>query len=42
MVIVTPIWQKLSNVEHKKSLIVTHYWQLLSQIIGGLLIVKNI
>jgi hypothetical protein len=43
VVIVTHIWQKLSNVEHKKMLIVTHYWQLFSQIIGETsLIVRNI
>jgi len=27
-VIVTHIWQKLKTIEHKKMLIVTHYWQL--------------
>ena len=43
MVIVTDIWQKLSNVEHEMMLIVTHYWQLFSQIFGKtLLIVTNI
>jgi hypothetical protein len=43
MVIVTPIWQKLSSVEHKKLLIVRNFWQLFSQIIGEtLLIVTHI
>jgi hypothetical protein len=31
MVIVTPIWQKLSSVEHKKMLIVKNYWQLFQE-----------
>jgi hypothetical protein len=43
VVIVTPIWQKLSSVERNVMLIITHYWQLLSEIIGEtLLLVKNI
>jgi len=32
--VVTDIWQKLSSVEHNDIIIVTYYWQLLSQIIG--------
>jgi hypothetical protein len=32
--VVRNIWQKLSSFEHKKMLIVTHYWQLFSQIFG--------
>jgi hypothetical protein len=39
MVIVTPIWQKLSSVEQKMVLIVTHYWQLFPQIIGETLLI---
>jgi hypothetical protein len=27
LVIVTPIWQKLNNIEHKKTLIVTNIWR---------------
>ena len=43
MVIVTHIWQKLSSVERKVTLIVTNFWQLFSQIFGEtLLIVTNI
>jgi hypothetical protein len=43
MVIVRNIGQKLSSVEHKKMLIVTHFWPLFSQICGEtLLIVRNI
>jgi hypothetical protein len=34
LVIVTHIWQKLSNVEHEITLIVTHIWQLFSEIFG--------
>jgi hypothetical protein len=34
MVIVINIWQKLSSVEHKVTLIVTDFWQLFSQIFG--------
>jgi hypothetical protein len=34
LVIVTHIWQKLSNVERKVTLIVTNFWQLFSQIFG--------
>jgi hypothetical protein len=42
LVIVTFIWQKLSNVEHKLMLLVKNYWQLFSHIIGEtLLIVRN-
>jgi len=33
-VIVTPIWQKLSNVERSVTLIVMDFWQLFSQIFG--------
>lgn len=32
--IVRDIWQKLSNIERKVSLIVTHFWQLFSRIFG--------
>jgi hypothetical protein len=43
MVIVTNIWQKLNNIEHKKMLIVRNFWQLFSRIFGRtLLIVTNI
>jgi hypothetical protein len=43
LVIVTHIWQKLSNVERKVSLIVIHFWQLFSRIFGQTLrIVTNI
>jgi hypothetical protein len=43
LVIVTPIWQKLNNIEHKKTLIVRNFWQLFSHIFGEtLLIVTNI
>ncbi len=43
VVIVTHIWQKLSNVEREVTLIVTHFWQLFSQIFGeNLLIVTHI
>jgi hypothetical protein len=42
-VIVRNIWQKLSSVERKVTLIVTNFWQLFSQIFGEtLLIVTNI
>jgi hypothetical protein len=33
-VIVTHIWQKLSSVERKVTLIVRDFWQLFSQIFG--------
>jgi hypothetical protein len=33
-VIVRNIWQKLSSVERKATLIVTNFWQLFSRIIG--------
>jgi hypothetical protein len=33
-VIVTHIWQKLSNVEQEGTLIVTHFWQLFSRLFG--------
>ena len=42
MVIVTFIWQNLSNIEHKKMLIVTHYWQLFSQIFGETLLILHL
>jgi hypothetical protein len=43
MVIVTHIWQKLSNVEHRVTLIATDFWQFFPQIFGEtLLIVTNI
>jgi hypothetical protein len=43
MVIVTHIWQKLSSVERRVTLIVMDFWQLFSQIFGeALLIVTNI
>jgi hypothetical protein len=43
LVIVTFIWQKLSNVEHKMIRIVTHHRQLFSSIFGETrLIVRNI
>jgi hypothetical protein len=43
VVIVTHIWQKLSNVGCKVTLIVRNFWQLFSQIFGEtLLIVTNI
>jgi hypothetical protein len=43
MVIVTHIWQKLSNVERDITLIVTNFWQLFSQIFGEtMLIARNI
>ena len=34
LVIVTHIWQKLSNVEHEVALIATNFWRLFSQIFG--------
>ncbi len=34
MVIVIDIWQKLINIERDVTLIVTHFWQLFSQIFG--------
>jgi hypothetical protein len=34
LVIVTLVGQKLNSVEHKKPLIVTHYEQLFSHILG--------
>ena len=34
MLIVTLIWQKLSNIEREVTLIVTHFWQLFSHIFG--------
>jgi hypothetical protein len=43
VVIVRNIWQKLSSVERKVTLIVTNFWQLFSQTFGEtLLIVTNI
>jgi len=43
MVIVINIWQKLSSVERKVTLIITDFWQLLSRIFGEtMLIVTNI
>ena len=43
LVIVTHIWQKLSNVEREVTLIVTNIWQLFSHIFGETsLIVTNI
>ena len=43
MVIVTHIWQKLSNVERRVTLIATDFWQLFPRICGQtLLIVTNI
>jgi len=38
MVIVTHIWQKLSSVERKVTLIVTDFWQLFSHICGETLL----
>ncbi len=34
MVIVTHIWQKLSNIERKDTLIFIDFWQLFSHIYG--------
>src|SRR5215469_10926881 len=43
MVIVTHIWQNLSNFERAVALIVIYFWQLFSHIFGEtLLIVRNI
>ena len=43
LVIVRNIWQELSSVERKVTLIVTDFWRLFSQIFGQtLLIVTNI
>ncbi len=43
MVIVTHIWQKLSNIEREVTLFITNFWQLFSRIFGEtLLIVTNI
>ena len=39
LVIVTPIWQKLSGVEHKQMRIVKNYWQLFSHIFGETLLI---
>jgi len=42
-VIVRNIWQKLSSVERKVTLIVANFWQVFPQIFGEtLLIVTNI
>jgi len=43
MVIVTHIWQKLSNIEREVTFIITNFWQLFSRIFGEtLIIVTNI
>jgi hypothetical protein len=43
MVIVINIWQKLSSVEHRVTLIVMNFWQLFPKIFGQTsLIVTNI
>ena len=43
VVIVTLIWQKLSSIERKVTLIVRNFWQLFSRIFGETsLIVANI
>ena len=34
MVIVTHIWQKLSNIEREVTFIITNFWQLFSRIFG--------
>ena len=39
LVIVTHIWQKLSNVEHSVIIIVTHFWQLFSEIFSETLLI---
>ena len=41
LVIVRFIWQELSNVERKVTLIVTDFWQLLSQIFGETVLVSS-
>jgi hypothetical protein len=38
-VIVRNIWQKLSSLERKVTLIVTDFWQLLSRIFGETLLI---
>jgi len=43
LVIVRNIWQKLSHIKRKETLIVTNFWQLFSHIFGEtLLIVSHI
>ena len=42
LVIVTDIWQKLSSVKRGVTLIVTHFWQLFSQIFGQTLLAFSI
>jgi hypothetical protein len=42
MVIVRNIWQKLSSVERRVTLIVTHFWQLFPQIFGETLLIVTI
>jgi hypothetical protein len=39
MVIVTHMWQKLSSVERRLTLIVMDFWQLFSRIFGRTLLV---